>query len=160
MNCQQNSNNNQRMIAQPREKGPCQRKAHTSRANQWFPSSGACILETRETTDGSTELKFSKLRSTRVHHEIAAMSIQPCSKASNENANPDNAIISSMRKSSEIERNETDVITDRNKKVQTRTVVLSNAIVPSTGFRRNLSQTVVANTKGGRSVKTTGGIQD
>ena len=66
-----------------------------------------------------------------LHHEIAAMSIQPYSKASNENVNPDNAIISSMRKSSEIEGNGTDVIIDRNKKVQTRTVVLSNAIVPS-----------------------------
>ena len=29
-----------------------------SRANQWFPSSGARILETRETTEGSAELKF------------------------------------------------------------------------------------------------------
>src|ERR1700730_14516340 len=41
-----------------------------------------------------------KIRSTRVHDEIAAMSNQPCSKASNENANPDNPIISSMLKSS------------------------------------------------------------
>ena len=37
-----------------------------------------------------------------------------------------------MRKSSEIERNETVIITGRNKKVQTRTVVLGNVNVPST----------------------------
>ena len=30
----------------------------SSSANQWFPSSGARILETRETTEGSAELKF------------------------------------------------------------------------------------------------------
>src|SRR5207302_1157582 len=67
-----------------------------------------------------------------IHHEIVAMSIQPCSKASNESANPDDAIIRIMRKSSEIERNENDIITGRNKKVQARTVVLSNVNVPST----------------------------
>ena len=37
-----------------------------------------------------------------------------------------------MRKSSEIDCNETDIIARRNKKVQTRTVVLSNVNVPST----------------------------
>ena len=40
-----------------------------------------------------------------------------------------------MRKSSETEPNETDIITGRNKKVQTRTVVLSNVNVPSTASR-------------------------
>jgi hypothetical protein len=53
------------------------------------------------------------------HHEIVAISIQPCSKASNESANPDNATIRIMRKSSEIERNETDAITRLNKQMQT-----------------------------------------
>src|SRR6266478_7543907 len=42
------------------------------------------------------------------------------------------AIIRIVRKSSEIERNENDIITGRNRKVQTRTVVLSNVNVPST----------------------------
>ena len=70
-----------------------------------------------------------------LHHEIAAMSIQPYSKASNENVNPDNAIIRIMRRSSEMERNDTDVITDRNTKVQTRTVVLRNVNILSTVFR-------------------------
>jgi hypothetical protein len=45
------------------------------------------------------------------------MSIQPCSKASNESANPDKAIIKIMRKSLEIEPNETEVIIRRNKKM-------------------------------------------
>ncbi len=67
-----------------------------------------------------------------IHQEIMAMSIQPYSKASNESANPDNAIIRIMRKSSEIERNENDIIIGRNRKVQTRTVVLSNVNVLST----------------------------
>jgi hypothetical protein len=57
-----------------------------------------------------------KIGSSRVHHEIAAMSIQSYSKASNETANPDDAIIRIMRRSSEMERNETAIITDRNKK--------------------------------------------
>jgi hypothetical protein len=70
-----------------------------------------------------------------IHHEIVAMSIQPCSKASNESANPDNAIIRIMRKSLEIEPNETKMIIRRNKKMQTRTVVLNNPSVPSTGSR-------------------------
>src|SRR5260370_13959557 len=67
-----------------------------------------------------------------IHHEIVAMSIQPCSKASNESPNPDNAIIRVMRRSSGMERNETDIITDRIRKVQTRTVVLTNVNVTST----------------------------
>ena len=92
-----------------------------------------------------------------IHHEIVAMSIQPCSKASNESANPDNAIIRIMRKSSEIDRNEADIITGRNKKVQTRTVVLSNVNVPSYCFpinRGNRSETVV-DSEEGRPVKST-----
>jgi hypothetical protein len=79
-----------------------------------------------------------KIRSSRVHHEIAAMSIQPYSKASNENANPDNPIIRIMRRSSEMEQNETDIITDRNKKMHMRIVVLSNVDVPSTVSRLTL----------------------
>jgi hypothetical protein len=70
-----------------------------------------------------------------IHHELVAMSIQPCSKASNESANPDNAITKIMRKSLEIEPNETEVIIHRNKKMQTRTVVLDNRNVSSTGSR-------------------------
>src|SRR5690242_21297701 len=65
-----------------------------------------------------------------VHHEIVAMSIQPCSKASNERANPDRAIIRITRKSSEIERKEPEIIRCPNKKVETRTVVLSNVNLP------------------------------
>src|SRR5580704_11381569 len=76
-----------------------------------------------------------KIGSSRVHHEIAAMSIQSYSKASNETANPDDAIIRIMRRSSEMERNETAIITDRNKKMQIRIVVLSNIDVPSTVVR-------------------------
>ena len=68
----------------------------------------------------------------RFHHEIAAISIQPCSKASNESVNPDNAIIRIMRRSSEIGCEEADIITRLNKKMQTRSVVLSNANIPST----------------------------
>jgi hypothetical protein len=67
-----------------------------------------------------------------IHHQLVAMSIQPCSKASNESANPDKAIIKIMRKSLEIEPNETEVIIRRNKKMQTRTVELNNRNVPST----------------------------
>src|SRR6266436_4909855 len=68
----------------------------------------------------------------KIHHEVVAMSNQPCSKASNESANPDNATIRIMPKSSETERKEPDIITGRNKKVQTRIVVLSNTNVPCT----------------------------
>jgi hypothetical protein len=70
-----------------------------------------------------------------IHHEITAISIQPCSKASNESANPDNVTIRIMRKSSEIERNETDIIIHFNKQMQTRTDVLTNVVVPATLFR-------------------------
>jgi hypothetical protein len=46
--------------------------------------------------------------------------------------------------------NEADMLARRNKKVQTRTVVLSNAIVPSIGFRMNTGnplQTLVTYTR-------------
>jgi hypothetical protein len=70
-----------------------------------------------------------------IHQEIVATSIQPCSKASNESANPDNAIIRIMRKSLEIEPNQTKMIIRRNTKMQTRTVVLNKPSVPPTGSR-------------------------
>jgi len=93
-------------------------------------SSGA-----KHTATAAGFLEMQRRKRIEIHHEIVAMSIQPCSKASNEIANPDNAIIRIMRRSSGIERNETDIITLLNKKVQTRTVVLSNVNVPSTVSR-------------------------